>query len=181
MFLAYDMKISWNWEPNFPIFKFVVLILKIFWIFMHFGLMWFLIPNLSSFFSQVSVHMWEKKKKKTNKKQKTKLSLFTFSTKHPKKPKISFVFLFLPLKTQRNPKIKTLAPSPFPSIYQLRNIRNSEISRLINLLSSHSFSSSSWSSKIGFLGWYLGMLETHPLITKNITFSLIFAVADLTS
>ncbi|XP_031270696.1 PXMP2/4 family protein 4 [Pistacia vera] len=36
-------------------------------------------------------------------------------------------------------------------------------------------------SKIGFLGWYLGKLESYPLITKSITSSLIYAAADLTS
>lgn len=35
-------------------------------------------------------------------------------------------------------------------------------------------------SKIGFLRWYLGKLESHPLMTKSITASLIFAAADLT-
>ncbi|RVW40416.1 hypothetical protein CK203_090059 [Vitis vinifera] len=85
-------------------------------------------------------------------------------------------------KWQQPWKIKTSTPSSFASVHQLRNIRNSEISRPINLLSSRSFSSSSSrSSKIGFLGWYLGMLETSPLITKSVTSSLIFAAADLTS
>ncbi|GAV88811.1 Mpv17_PMP22 domain-containing protein [Cephalotus follicularis] len=37
------------------------------------------------------------------------------------------------------------------------------------------------SSKVGFLGWYLGKLESYPLITKSITSSLIYAAADLTS
>ncbi|CAL0333369.1 unnamed protein product [Lupinus luteus] len=42
-----------------------------------------------------------------------------------------------------------------------------------------SFSSSS--TKFGFVGWYLRKLETHPVMTKSITSSLIFAAADLTS
>ena len=84
-------------------------------------------------------------------------------------------------KWQQPWKIKTSTPSSFPSLHLLRNVRNPEITRPINLLSSRSFSSSSRSSKVGFLGWYCGMLETRPLITKSITTSLIFAAADLTS
>uniref|UniRef100_A0A7N2N661 Uncharacterized protein n=1 Tax=Quercus lobata TaxID=97700 RepID=A0A7N2N661_QUELO len=54
--------------------------------------------------------------------------------------------------------------------------------RVPNTLSppSRSFSSSS-SSKSGFLGWYLGNLQSRPLITKCITSSLIYVASDLTS
>ncbi|CAK9312524.1 unnamed protein product [Citrullus colocynthis] len=46
----------------------------------------------------------------------------------------------------------------------------------------HRFSSSSSSkSGIGFVGWYMRKLDTHPFITKSITSSLIYAAADLTS
>lgn len=47
----------------------------------------------------------------------------------------------------------------------------------------HSFSSSAPSShsKIGFIAWYLGKLEAHPLITKALSSSLIYAAADITS
>uniref|UniRef100_A0A7N0THT6 Uncharacterized protein n=1 Tax=Kalanchoe fedtschenkoi TaxID=63787 RepID=A0A7N0THT6_KALFE len=41
--------------------------------------------------------------------------------------------------------------------------------------------SSSTSFKSGFLGWYLGLLESRPLLTKSATSSLIYAAADLTS
>ncbi|XP_047340873.1 protein SYM1 [Impatiens glandulifera] len=50
--------------------------------------------------------------------------------------------------------------------------------------SSNSFSSSSSSSSnsnMGFLGWYLGMLERKPILTKSISASLIYAAADVTS
>ena len=40
---------------------------------------------------------------------------------------------------------------------------------------------SSSSSPSGFLKWYLSILETRPFITKSISSSLIFAVADVTS
>ncbi|KAJ8426712.1 hypothetical protein Cgig2_000339 [Carnegiea gigantea] len=43
------------------------------------------------------------------------------------------------------------------------------------------YSTSSSSVPSGFLKWYLGMLETRPFITKSISSSLIFAVADVTS
>ncbi|XVF39827.1 hypothetical protein PTKIN_Ptkin01aG0063400 [Pterospermum kingtungense] len=45
---------------------------------------------------------------------------------------------------------------------------------------SRSFSTSS-SSKVGLLGWYLGKLESQPVITKALTTSIIFAAADFTS
>ena len=48
------------------------------------------------------------------------------------------------------------------------------------LFPSRSFSSSS-SSNSGFLGWYLGNLQSRPLITKCITSSLIYIASDLTS
>lgn len=45
------------------------------------------------------------------------------------------------------------------------------------------YSSSSKSSSIssGFLGWYLRMIDSRPLLTKSITSSLIYAAADLTA
>ncbi|XP_023547347.1 PXMP2/4 family protein 3-like isoform X2 [Cucurbita pepo subsp. pepo] len=36
-------------------------------------------------------------------------------------------------------------------------------------------------SRIGFVGWYMRKLDTHPFITKSITSSLIYAASDLTS
>ncbi|XP_022634524.1 PXMP2/4 family protein 4-like [Vigna radiata var. radiata] len=44
-----------------------------------------------------------------------------------------------------------------------------------------SVSSSSYSGKPGFVGWYLRMLETYPLIIKSVTSSLVFAASDITS
>lgn len=71
----------------------------------------------------------------------------------------------------------------------LSKIRDPTIFRSFNLSSryrshSHSFSSlssNSSSSKFGFVGWYLGKLESHPLTTKGISSSLIYVAADLTS
>ncbi|KAK9705345.1 hypothetical protein RND81_07G049800 [Saponaria officinalis] len=36
-------------------------------------------------------------------------------------------------------------------------------------------------SRIGFVGWYLGMINSRPLLTKSITSSVIYVVSDLTS
>ncbi|KAF8410183.1 hypothetical protein HHK36_002705 [Tetracentron sinense] len=45
-----------------------------------------------------------------------------------------------------------------------------------------SFSSSSYSSsKSGFIGWYLGKIQSRPLLTKSVTSALIYTVADLSS
>ncbi|KAK9215771.1 hypothetical protein WN944_007777 [Citrus x changshan-huyou] len=68
----------------------------------------------------------------------------------------------------------------------LSKIRDPKIFRSFNLSSryrshSHSFSSLSSNSKFGFVGWYLGKLESHPLTTKGISSSLIYVAADLTS
>ncbi|KAK9697145.1 hypothetical protein RND81_08G017900 [Saponaria officinalis] len=36
-------------------------------------------------------------------------------------------------------------------------------------------------SRLGFVGWYLGMINSHPVVTKSLTCSLIYVAADLTS
>ncbi|KAK4707173.1 hypothetical protein R3W88_033312 [Solanum pinnatisectum] len=42
-------------------------------------------------------------------------------------------------------------------------------------------SSASAKTRIGFLAWYLGALESRPIITKSISSAVIFAAADVTS
>lgn len=42
-------------------------------------------------------------------------------------------------------------------------------------------SSSSSNSRKGFLAWYLGMLDSRPILTKSISSALIYAAADSTS
>lgn len=37
------------------------------------------------------------------------------------------------------------------------------------------------SSKTGFVGWYLGMVKSRPVLTKSITCALIYTAADLSS
>ncbi|CAL9222923.1 unnamed protein product [Arabidopsis halleri] len=44
-----------------------------------------------------------------------------------------------------------------------------------------SSSSSASISKFGFVGWYLGMVKSRPVVTKSITCSLIYIAADLSS
>ncbi|KAK4258825.1 hypothetical protein QN277_005227 [Acacia crassicarpa] len=52
---------------------------------------------------------------------------------------------------------------------------------------SSSFASSSSSkacgclSKVRFVGWYLGMVKSHPILTKSVTSGLIYTAADLSS
>lgn len=41
--------------------------------------------------------------------------------------------------------------------------------------------SSTSNSNNGFVGWYLGKLQSRPIITKSISSSLIYAAADITS
>nr|XP_016481500.1 PREDICTED: uncharacterized protein LOC107802497 [Nicotiana tabacum] len=36
-------------------------------------------------------------------------------------------------------------------------------------------------TKMGYLAWYLGALESRPIITKSISSAIIYAVADVTS
>ncbi|PSS17291.1 PXMP2/4 family protein [Actinidia chinensis var. chinensis] len=59
--------------------------------------------------------------------------------------------------------------------------RHFNISSPSNSYSSSSSSSSSSYSRMGFLGWYLGMLESRPVVTKVVTSSIIYTAADLTS
>jgi len=36
-------------------------------------------------------------------------------------------------------------------------------------------------SKVGFVGWYLGMVKTRPVLTKSVTSGVIYTAADLSS
>ncbi|KAI5401103.1 uncharacterized protein LOC127092053 isoform X2 [Lathyrus oleraceus] len=47
--------------------------------------------------------------------------------------------------------------------------------------SSSSSSSTASVSKVGFVGWYLGMIKSHPILTKSVTSALIYTAADLSS
>ncbi|KAE8008106.1 hypothetical protein FH972_004650 [Carpinus fangiana] len=61
----------------------------------------------------------------------------------------------------------------------LRKAREYEISP--SLFSSPFSSSTSSFSKVGFVGWYLGMVKTWPVLTKSVTSGLIYVAADLSS
>ncbi|XP_059637349.1 codeine O-demethylase-like [Cornus florida] len=71
------------------------------------------------------------------------------------------------------------------SLHHLSKIRVSKTSPSSFYISSPSYSSSASSSssysKMGLLVWYLGKLESRPLLTKSATASFMFAAADLTS
>ncbi|XP_009587200.1 protein SYM1 [Nicotiana tabacum] len=56
-------------------------------------------------------------------------------------------------------------PSSFSSLFILRK----------------SYSSASSKTQLGFLRWYLGALESRPIITKSVSSAIIYAAADLTS
>ncbi|XP_073281492.1 uncharacterized protein [Primulina huaijiensis] len=43
------------------------------------------------------------------------------------------------------------------------------------------YSSKSANSNMGLLAWYLGMLESRPILTKSISSAIIYAAADVTS
>lgn len=54
-------------------------------------------------------------------------------------------------------------------------------SRFRFLHKTYSSSSSNSNPKMGFLSWYLGMLDSRPIITKSISSALIYAAADITT
>ncbi|KAK7269910.1 hypothetical protein RIF29_22713 [Crotalaria pallida] len=76
----------------------------------------------------------------------------------------------------------------------VRKPREYEISSSSPSMFSSSFCSSSSStstatataaatsiSKVGFVGWYLGMVKSRPILTKSVTSALIYTAADLSS
>ncbi|KAK8568223.1 hypothetical protein V6N13_106155 [Hibiscus sabdariffa] len=70
----------------------------------------------------------------------------------------------------------------FPNV--VRKVREYEIppSLFTSPFSSSSSSSSTASSgKVGFVGWYLGMVKSWPILTKSVTSSAIYIAADLSS
>ncbi|XVF01369.1 hypothetical protein REPUB_Repub04eG0082200 [Reevesia pubescens] len=60
----------------------------------------------------------------------------------------------------------------------LRKVKEYEISPSL-FSSSSSTTGSFW--KVGFVGWYLGMVKSRPVLTKSVTSSLIYIAADLSS
>ncbi|XP_073046498.1 uncharacterized protein [Primulina eburnea] len=49
------------------------------------------------------------------------------------------------------------------------------------VISCKRYSSKSANSNMGLLAWYLGMLESRPILTKSISSAIIYAAADVTS
>ncbi|KAL4317797.1 hypothetical protein GQ457_18G016050 [Hibiscus cannabinus] len=68
----------------------------------------------------------------------------------------------------------------FPNV--VRKVREYEIPSSL-FTSSFSSSSSTTASfgKVGFVGWYLGMVKSWPVLTKSVTSSAIYIAADLSS
>ncbi|XP_010277092.1 PREDICTED: protein SYM1 [Nelumbo nucifera] len=83
-------------------------------------------------------------------------------------------------------KQQSRAYSPTPLLL-FRKLKGSGISTsfysssLCSSSSSRSSSSSSSSTTSSFVGWYLGMIGSHPVLTKSITSALIYTAADLSS
>lgn len=79
---------------------------------------------------------------------------------------------------------ETKTRADFRLLHFLRKAREYEVSPSL-FTSSFSSSSSSAStasfSKVGFVGWYLGMVKSWPVLTKSVTCSLIYIAADLSS
>ncbi|XP_007042600.2 PREDICTED: PXMP2/4 family protein 4 [Theobroma cacao] len=65
----------------------------------------------------------------------------------------------------------------FPNV--LRKVKEYEISP--SLFASSFSSSSSSSTRVGLVGWYLGMVKSWPVLTKSVTSSLIYIAADFSS
>lgn len=67
----------------------------------------------------------------------------------------------------------------------LRKPREYQVSSPSLFTSSFSSSSSTTAaasaSKVGFVGWYLGMIKARPILTKSVTSALIYTAADLSS
>ena len=65
----------------------------------------------------------------------------------------------------------------FPNV--VRKVREYKI--FSSLFTSSVSSTSTWFGKVGFVGWYLGMVKSWPVLTKSVTSSLIYMAADLSS
>ncbi|KAF9621244.1 hypothetical protein IFM89_016738 [Coptis chinensis] len=74
--------------------------------------------------------------------------------------------------------------SKFPLLF--RKFKDTAISTPSLYSSSSSASSTSssvlsWFVENGFVGWYLGMIKSHPVLTKSVTSASIYTAADFTS
>ncbi|MED6222148.1 hypothetical protein PIB30_061620 [Stylosanthes scabra] len=98
------------------------------------------------------------------------------------------------------PPTRTPSSSPFPFLFKnmhsrppyLQLLKPREYKTSPYLFSSSFCTSSSSSStaattaatslaKVGFVGWYLGMVKSWPILTKSVTSALIYIAADLSS
>ncbi|CAF2031844.1 hypothetical protein Bca4012_080856 [Brassica carinata] len=89
----------------------------------------------------------------------------------------------------RGGDVRRFQPRPYFRTPQFlgrsKEARVSPYSLISGFCSSSSSSSSTASTasfvKTGFVGWYLSMLKTRPVLTKSVTSSLIYIAADLSS
>ncbi|KAJ6671137.1 PEROXISOMAL MEMBRANE PROTEIN 2 PXMP2 MPV17 [Salix viminalis] len=103
--------------------------------------------------------------------------LRTHTITDPAATKITTTVHSIPRKQQ-----KTRTYFDFSSIFKRSREYNNELSP--SSLLNPSFSSKAGTSafsKLGFVGWYLGMVKSRPVLTKSATSSLIYTAADLSS
>ncbi|KAL8487627.1 hypothetical protein ACS0TY_023633 [Phlomoides rotata] len=83
--------------------------------------------------------------------------------------------------TLYNQQCRAYSPSRHPH-HQLTKIRGvSEIPYHSFALLRRFYSSKPSNSTMGFLSWYLGMLERRPKLTKSVSSAIIYGAADVTS
>ncbi|KAL1199300.1 Peroxisomal membrane protein PMP22 [Cardamine amara subsp. amara] len=81
----------------------------------------------------------------------------------------------------KDPFVKTGLVQSRPYFRSPQLLRRAKETGLSAPSSSFCTSSSASISKIGFIGWYLGMVKSRPVVTKSATCSLIYIAADLSS
>lgn len=62
-----------------------------------------------------------------------------------------------------------------------RSKKNLGLSFPSNLINSRYCSTTSSKTKNGFVGWYLGLIKSHPILTKAVTSGIIYTAADFSS
>lgn len=72
-------------------------------------------------------------------------------------------------------------PKASYSRFPQRKVKDIEFSVPFPTTNTQSASRLSSISKSAFIGWYLGMIKTRPILTKSITSALIYTAADFTS
>ncbi|KAL8141103.1 hypothetical protein V2J09_007124 [Rumex salicifolius] len=87
----------------------------------------------------------------------------------------------LAVRTRQTRAFAQTVPQLLKKTADFKTLPNSLYSRRSRYSSPSSSSSSSDASKKGFLDWYLGKLHSNPLVTKSVSTSIIFTLADVTT